>query len=313
MSAKNLRESEVLTRIRRYRALFFAIAVFLTAIQSWAQAAPQPDAKAHRLLMWKATSATNTVYLLGSIHAADKEFYPLSDVVESAFNSSKLLVVEVNVKNVNPMAGMKLVQQYGVYPENDALSKHLSKATADALDAYCSKHGLPRALLEKFKPWMAALTIEVMAVQQAGEDLQMGIDLHFLNESKEPQKIEELESADFQMTALSSGSEEEQQEFLAQTLKHAENTKERLGSMRKAFLNGDADTMKKMLEEDNEPKSLYKRLVDDRNGPMAERIAAYLNGKDQCFVVVGAGHLVGDKGIIKLLQEKNFTVEQMSR
>ncbi|HEY6971973.1 MAG TPA: TraB/GumN family protein [Candidatus Angelobacter sp.] len=303
----------VLTMVRKHKILFLFVAVFLTAVQAWTQAAPQPDAKAHRLLMWKATSPTNTVYLLGSIHAGDKEFYPLPDVVESAFNNSKLLVVEVNVKNVNPMAGMKLVQQYGVYPENDALSKHLSRATADALDAYCSKHGLPRALLEKFKPWMAALTIEVMAVQQAGEDLQMGIDLHFLNESKEPQKIEELETADFQMTALSSGSEEEQQEFLAQTLKHAENTKERLGSMRKAFLNGDADTIEKMLEEDNEPKSLYKRLVDDRNGPMAERIAAYLNGKDQCFVVVGAGHLVGEKGIIRQLRDKNFKVEQMSR
>ena len=298
---------------RRYRALFFAIAVFLTAVQSWAQAALQPDAKAHRLLMWKATSPTNTVYLLGSIHAGDKEFYPLPQAVESAFSASRLLVVEVNLKNMNPMSSLKLVQQYGMYQENDGLSKHLPKATADALDAYCSKHGLPRALLEKLKPWMAAATIEVLAVQQAGEDPQKGIDLHFLNESKEPQKIEELETADFQMMALSSGSEEEQQEFLTQTLKHAENTKERLGSMRKAFLNGDADTIQKMLEEDKEPKSLYKRLVDDRNGPMANRIAVYLNGKDQCFVVVGAGHLVGDKGIIKLLQEKNFKVEQMKQ
>jgi len=298
---------------RNYRALFLTFAVFLTAVQSWAQAAPQPDAKAHKLLMWKATSPTNTVYLLGSIHAGDKELYPLPDVVESAFSASRLLVVEVNLKNMNPVSSLKLMQQYGMYQENDGLAKHLPKATAEALDAYCSRHGLPRALLEKFKPWMAAATIEVLAVQQAGEDLQKGIDLHFLNESKEPQKIEELETADFQMTALSSGSEEEQQEFLAQTIKHAENTKERLGSMRKAFLNGDADTVQKMLEEDNEPKSLYKRLVDDRNGPMAERIATYLNGKEQCFVVVGAGHLVGDKGIIKLLQGKNFKVEQMSR
>jgi len=263
-------------------------------------------------LMWKASSPSTTVYLLGSIHAGDQELYPLPQAIESAFNASKLLVVEVNVKDVDQMATLKLVQQYGMYSGDDSLSKHLSKTTSDALDAYCSKNGLLRTMLDKFKPWMVAVTIEVVALQQAGEDMTMGIDLHFLNESKQPQKIEELETADFQMTALSSGSEEEQQQLLAQTLKEVDTTKERIGKMRHAFQSGDAETIQKLLEEENEPKSLYKRLLDDRNGPMAERIDGYLKGKDQVFVVVGAGHLVGDKGIVKLLQAKNYKVEQVS-
>lgn len=296
----------------RFVACFVLLLAVLGLSQTATQSAAQPDAKTHRLLMWKASSPSTTVYLLGSIHAGDKELYPLPDAVESAFNASRLLVVEVNVKNMDPMASFKLVQEYGMYSGDDGLSKHISKTTSDALDAFCSKHGMPRMVMDKFKPWMAAVTIEVLALQQAGEDLTMGIDLHFLNESKQPQKIEELETADFQMTALSSGSDEEQQQLLQRTLKEVDNTKERLGKMRAAFLTGDADTLQKMLEEQNEPKSLYKRLLDDRNGPMAERIAGYLKGKDQCFVVVGAGHLVGDKGIVKLLQEKNYKVEQVS-
>jgi two-component system sporulation sensor kinase B len=49
---------------------------------------------------------------------------------------------------------------------------------------------------------------------------------------------------------------------------------------------------------------------DDRNGPMADKIEIYLNDTTPSiyFVVVGAGHMVGDTGIIKQLQEKGFTI-----
>src|SRR5262249_5659248 len=241
-------QPRIMNICRRYKFQFVAALVLLAAVQSWAQATAKPDAKAHRLLMWKASSPSTTVYLLGSIHAGDQELYPLPEVIESAFNASKLLVVEVNVKGVDQMASLKLVQQYGMYSGDDGLSKHLSKTTSGALDAYCSKNGLPRAMLDKFKPWMVAVTIEVVALQQAGEDMTMGIDLHFLNESKQPQRIEELETATFQMTALSSGSEEEQQQLLAQTLKEVDTTKERIAKMRHAFQSGDAETIQKILE-----------------------------------------------------------------
>jgi uncharacterized protein YbaP (TraB family) len=270
---------------------------------------PQPEAKARTLLMWKASSPSTTVYLLGSIHLGDKDLYPLPEAVESAFNASKLLVVEVNVKDVDKLAALKLVQQYGIYSEGDSLSKHVSKSTSDALDDFCSKHGLPRMLLERMKPWVAAITVEALALQQAGEDPNLGIDLHFLNEIKQQQKIEQLETADFQMTVLSSGSESEQQEMLADVLKDVGDAKEHIRQMQDALLSGDPATVQQYLQEHNTPKSLYKRLLDDRNGPMADRIDGYLKGKDQCFVVVGAAHLVGDQGIVRLLQQKNYKVE----
>src|SRR3989442_1652112 len=38
-----------------------------------------------RFLLWKVASPTATVYLLGSVHVATPEFYPLPDAMESAF------------------------------------------------------------------------------------------------------------------------------------------------------------------------------------------------------------------------------------
>ena len=43
---------------------------------------------------------------------------------------------------------------------------------------------------------------------------------------------------------------------------------------------------------------------------MASKIEGYLKTKETYFVVVGAGHLVGSKGIIQMLKEKGYSVEQ---
>ena len=297
-------------RLKRRSIVLFVLLLTACGLgQAVKQSAPQAEVKARRVVMWKASSPTATVYLLGSIHLGEKDIYPLPDVVESAFRASKVLAVEINIKKIDQMAAVKMMQQFGFYPDGDSLAKHLPKDVSDALDSFCSKNGMPRSALEIFKPWAVAITIELIALQRAGQDPNLGIDVHFLSESKEPQKIDELETADFQMHALSSGSEAEQQEILADVLKEMANPQAHIQEMEDTFLSGDPERIEKYMEKHNTPKSFYKRVLDDRNGPMADHIEGYLKGKDQCFVVVGEGHLVGEKGIVKLLQQKNYKVE----
>uniref|UniRef100_UPI0005A6FDA1 TraB/GumN family protein n=1 Tax=Paenibacillus camerounensis TaxID=1243663 RepID=UPI0005A6FDA1 len=54
----------------------------------------------------------------------------------------------------------------------------------------------------------------------------------------------------------------------------------------------------------------YKAMLVDRNIGMADKIDGYLkNGKnEEYFIVVGAAHYLGEHGIIKLLQDKGYTV-----
>lgn len=47
--------------------------------------------------LWRVTSEDNTVYLLGSLHLLRGEHYPLSNVIEKAFEESKVLVLEVDL------------------------------------------------------------------------------------------------------------------------------------------------------------------------------------------------------------------------
>ena len=276
--------------------------------------AQQPAAQPHRFLMWKATSPTATVYLVGSIHAGDNSMYPLPKEVEAAFLAAKILTVEINLKNVDQAQTMTLVQKYGIYGSDDSLSKHLPKELAANLDNFCTQHDVPRQGMEQLKPWVVAVTIAALSWQQAGQDPALGVDMHFLNESKPPQRIDELETVEFQLKIFANATDEEQVALLESTLKHGDKIKDMVQRMKTAYLSGDPDALQKIMDEESDAgtKSLTKRLLDDRNVAMTAKIDDYLKAKDPVFVVVGAAHIIGDKGIAKLLRDKGYKVEQVT-
>ena len=57
-------------------------------------AALQAFDEPYQAKLWKFTSAGNSVYLLGSIHAGSPDMYPLPKPVEDAFAASSVLLVE---------------------------------------------------------------------------------------------------------------------------------------------------------------------------------------------------------------------------
>ena len=297
---------------RHIHAVLIVLLAFLGVAQAQQAAPAQP--KPRRFLMWKATSPSTTVYLVGSIHVGNSGMYPLPKEVESAFAAAKVLAVEINIKNADQAKMIGLVQKYGMYPDDDSLTKHLSKETQAALDDYCTKHNVPRMGMEKLKPWVMAVTIAAMAWQQAGEDPSLGIDMHFLDESKPPQRIDELETMESQLAIFAEATEEEQQGMLASILKQGDKVKELIKRTQAAYMAGDPEALQKVMAEQDDvgSKSLEKKLLDDRNVAMAGKMEEYLKGKDPVFAVVGAAHIIGDKGIAKQLRDRGYKVEQVT-
>jgi len=298
---------------RRYiHAVLIVLLAFLGVAQAQQAAPAQP--KPRRFLMWKATSPTATVYLVGSIHLGDSSMYPLPGEVESAFAAAKALVVEINIKKADQAKMAGLIEKYGLYTGDDSLTKHLPRETQATLDDYCTRHNVPRQGMEQLKPWVVAITIAAMAWQQAGEEPSLGIDMHFLDEVKPPQRIDELETMESQLSIFAQASEEEQQNMLAAILKQGDRTKDLIKRTQAAYVSGDPDAVKKIMDEQDDvgSKSLEKKLLDDRNVTMTGKMEEYLKGKDPIFVVVGAAHIVGDKGIAQMLRDKGYKVEQVT-
>jgi len=278
------------------------------------------DAKpqaAKRLFLWKATSKNNSVvYLLGSIHVGDRNFYPLPDEIENAFADSKDLVVEVDLTKVGADAVQGALMTKGTYENGGSVSDHLPKPVVQKLRNYFDRKGVPLEALEQFRPWALAITITQLEMESLGYQAPLGIDKHFMDKAGD-RKIVELESAGGQIDLLSGLPEEQQAAFLASTVDTAEQTKELMEKTVAMWKTGDAAGMDKLLLRDQlkerpELKPVFAKLIDERNEKMATKIAA-LDGEGPHFVVVGAAHLIGAKGVVTLLQKKGYRVEQVSR
>jgi uncharacterized protein YbaP (TraB family) len=138
--------------------------------------------------------------------------------------------------------------------------------------------------------------------------------MHFLNESKPPQRIDELETVESQLSIFATASEEEQQGMLVTVLKMGDKAKDMIKRLQVAYVSGDPDALQTIMDEasDMGSKSLTKKLLDDRNVMMATKLEEYLKGKDPIFVVVGAAHLIGDKGVTKMLRDQGYKVDQVT-
>jgi hypothetical protein len=294
------------------RRIALAFLCALISIASLAQSTVyKPGAP---VLMWKVSSGSKSAYLLGSVHLGDKSFYPLPGVIENAFAASSLLIVEVDMRKINPMEAQQLMAASGTYPLGDDLSKHIAPETETKLNAFLSSYGMPPALFGRYRPWMAGLTVSMLPMIKAGLNPNQGIDMYFLNKAGD-KPVEQLEDAAWQIKLLSSVPDRDSDKFLLSSLRQAEHSEETWTKLAKFWSEGAADKIDELTnaEEANDSadeKALSRRLREDRNPPMTERLEKCLHSPDSCFMIVGAAHAVGREGIVKELQARGYRVEQ---
>jgi uncharacterized protein len=285
------------------------------------KAAPKAPAKVapKKLFLWKVTSPESTVYLYGSIHLAKPEIYPLNQEIETAFAKSNSLALEFDEGKADKGAMQMFILTKGVYM-GDSIQNHIGDRTKDLLNQYYKDNQFPDLMVQRFdvmKPWMLFITLPQLELQKLGLETQWGVDKHFQKEAVESgKKIRELESAEFQLNLLSGFPEELQEKILQSALLDMKDLQKDLDRMFNAWRNGDAVEMNKIVTEDDERypelKGVNEQLLGQRNVGMAEKIDNWMKAKQNVFVVVGAAHLVGERGLPMLLQNKGYKVEQVA-
>lgn len=286
----------------------------ILCLAGWLVHGGKGSAQDGKSFLWKVQSKTSTLYVLGSIHFLKQENYPLNPVIEKAFAQSGSLVVEADVSDPGKLNSEKILRS-AVYPEGDNLENHVSGETYEFVKKETGKLGLPSELIARQKPWFLALTLEALQLMKLGFSPAYGVDAYFLSKAQGSKKILELEGMEEQINLLSSFSDKDQELFLVYTLKDLNLLGDEATGLIKSWstgnVNGIESIITKTVREDRRLEPVFRRLLDDRNKGMASTIEGYLKTRETYFVVVGAGHLVGNKGIIRILKEKGYSVEQL--
>ena len=264
--------------------------------------------------LWKVQSRSSTVYLMGSIHFLREDAYPLNDRIEGAYEASDKLVVEANINDLGKL-DLKMLTDRAFYKNDDHIENHVSPATYRLIKKESERFGIPVELIRMQKPWFLALSLQAMQLMRLGYEPQHGVDYHFLARAQGKKKILELETLDEQLNLLSGFSGKEQEQFLLYTLKTLSSMDGQVESLVQAWTSGDAQAMESIVAgdviQDASMAEVFRKLFEERNVKMTSAIEGYLNSNGSYFVIVGAAHLVGKKGIIELIKSKGYVVEQL--
>jgi hypothetical protein len=266
---------------------------------------------AGRSFLWKATNARGSLYLVGSVHMLSKDYYPLAPALEAAFKESDLLVEEADLGDMlSPETAVQTLSR-GMLPGGQTLDKVLSPSTYALVRKRVTDLGLPAEMLNSFKPWMIAITLEALEYQKAGFDAELGLDKHFYDRAKSDGKpVQGLETVDYQLSRFDEMTLAQQDHLLVQTLKDVDTESGAISQVADAWKNGDAPAVERIvLRSLKDDPVMYQRLLVERNRNWIPKLEA-LVGRSRPFVVVGAAHLVGPDGLLSMLKAKGYQVEQ---
>lgn len=265
-----------------------------------------------------------SIYLLGSIHAADKGIYPLNDTIMSAYNKSDYLAVEVDTVALTSDFDLQVsLAQKMLYTDGTTIKDHIGEELYNKMVAKLKEKGSYNSMYDNYKPAFFESLFENAIIVDADMDANAGIDMHFLKLAKKDNKnILEIETAESQYDLLLSNPIELDKMMLEGYVENYDESITEMKDLYSAWKNGNANELEQELmptsseglspEEIEMIENYNDALINNRNYIMADALEKYFSEEKNVFCVVGVGHVVGNQGIISLMEQRGYNIEKLN-
>jgi uncharacterized protein YbaP (TraB family) len=258
--------------------------------------------------------ADSTLYLYGTVHLLPPEMKWGGPAAEAALNEADEIWTEIEISPESDAALQPLTIQLGFAPPDQPLSSLLSADEQERLAQLSARLGLPGEVLDRMQPWFAAITLSLMPMLQAGYDPQSGVDrvIDRLGEAA-GKRMRAFETGEQQLLFMAGLSEQAQHEMLLDAIEDAEAGPAMLADLTNAWSRGELGALEQLIVRDvhDEYPELFDVLFRQRNLAWAEMLSAEMDGAGVDFVAVGAGHLVGEEGLVELMRARGYDVERV--
>ena len=268
-------------------------------------------------LLWHAAEPVHggALYLFGSIHFEIAGAPQFTDDIEAAFVRSDELVVEIDLSDA---AGSEFAAGLGARGRLEpptTLADVLSPPTLARLEEYLTERGLGFAFVEGMKPWYVTNLLVLMELREGGYEAEHGVDRRFIQQSGD-KPIVELETAAEQLDLLDRLPLRVQEVMLWDALNRSREFDRATDQLIDAWRRGDERALQELvfrpIGEGADFESFYESIFFRRNEEMARRLAELARDGKTRFAVLGAGHMLGPRGIPSLLCDRGFEVRRQS-
>jgi uncharacterized protein YbaP (TraB family) len=264
-------------------------------------------------LLWKISGngLAKPSYVFGTDHVSPLSILDKIAGFNDAFSSTKQLYGEIDMKDMQGMVQqlMPLMQA----PQDSTLDVVLTPAVYNTLDSIIkSTLGVSVSMMKILKPAAVSTQLEAIIAAQSFSsfDPTKQLDATLQSRAKTAgMDVNGFETVAEQANLLFSASISEQAKELTRTVKDFEKMKGFTRVLSDNYMNQDIDGMFKIMmdpELGSTPAEMDK-LIFNRNANWVTKLKTIMPAAPT-FIVVGAGHLPGPKGLIALLRAQGFSV-----
>ena len=256
-------------------------------------------------------------HILGTIHMNDEKVTKLDKKVMDIFDNSVGYSIEAFPSSHlwNPYHGFENIKKKMMF-EDKTLEDVAGKKTANDVFQILTKNGVSEEYATKIKPWAAMFSIAAKSKHSGPIIDHKLLDLASIQEKE----IYQIESPEELLAAFYAMPMKSQVELLKSKIEHFPKIQETLDDMVDAYMEEDLqglmDASTSFVDKNDYQKNKHlqvylKHSVYIRNIVMAHYMnLPFLYGLDRykgqggTFVCVGALHLLGEKGVLSLLEKQ---------
>lgn len=296
----------------------------LTTAQTAELAALSAQIPNGRGIIWTATRGADVMTIIGTMHINDPRLDAVMDRLDGVMDGVDLVLVEATaIEEAQVQAVLNSDPTRLLLPDDQTLPELMDAATWDRVLTVARDRNIPPFLVSKFQPWYLMMTLAIP--QCALGDIaagKRGLD-HMIMDAATANDVpmQALEPFDTLFTIFQSETTAEQIETLKLSLLAEDKQKSMFVALLDSYfaqdigrlmalnyiaatdMNGvDPDKARTLVREGEQA------LLFDRNIAWMDVIGAATDQHDTLVIAVGAAHLPGDQGVLRLLENDGWDV-----
>lgn len=256
-----------------------------------------------RSLLWQVSGMNlkEKSYLFGSMHVRDKRAFQLFEKLKPVIDYCEAFATEFDLADADPIR----TAQYSTIPDGKTLKDILTTKQYKKLENYLKQElGAPIEMVMRQKPFFISNMVAVATLQN---DMDHALDEALYRYAQEVGKsMLGLETFDEQLQILEKIDMDLQVKYLMESIKKGNKQHKTIDRLTKYYIQQNIYKLYKKAKKSME--GLEEILINERNHIMVDRFVVIAE-KSTLFAVIGAGHLAGDEGVLKLLKKKGYKVE----
>lgn len=257
-------------------------------------------------LLWKieGPGIDKPSYLFGTMHLIEKEYFLFPDKLEKLIKKSDLVVLEIAGMPSQSEALKMVMLKEGTFFD------YFNEEQTDSILAWAKKElkmeeNVFRTSMNKMKPFVVVQLATQMQFMGKTESYEMTIE-KIAKENKI--ELKGFETAEQQMSIFDNMTKEQQTEMVMEGIRDSGKTMELTQTMEKMYVRQNVDSLYMMVQEEGGVLADEQAsFLDDRNENWIPQIVTMIADK-KTFIAVGAAHLGGPNGVIRLLERKGYTL-----